>query len=215
MKYVILAYSDNIEPFVFHRQFSIVGGETLIGRTVRLLKKNKVKEVYITSKDERYDAFNAIRYEPKFNDYKPKEGKGYWLSAFPIEILNEPVTFLLGDVYYSEKAIEKIVNTSTDRVLFFCSYKNKDPNYIKKHDEPFAFKVVDYKTFKEHIEIVKKLYDEEKTSRHPIAWELYRSLNGIDVNVHIMTVNYVAINDITCDVDRVEDVELLNKVLER
>lgn len=212
MKYVILAYSDNVESFKMPRQLAVVNGETLVGRTIRLLKENGVKEVLVTSADKRFDNLGAQRYVPLYNDYKPRENKGYWLSAFPVELMVEPITFLMGDVYYSENAIKTIVNDSTESVLFFCSYKNKDPRYIKHHDEPFGFKVVDCGLFKAHIERVKRLFDEGKTGRHPIAWELYRSINGQDVNVHQMTKNYVAINDETCDVDRPVDMELLNNI---
>ena len=215
MKYVILSDSDNIEPFKIPRQLSVIDGETLIERTIRLLKENGIKDILITSHDPRFDNLGATRYEPKFNDYKPKEGKGYWLSAFPVELLKEPITFLLGDVYYSEDAIKTIVEKDTKSILFFCSYKNKDKTYIKHHDEPFAFKVIDTKLFKKHIEIVKKLKDEGKIKREPIAWELYRSINGIDIGTHILTENYVSINDITCDVDRLEDSILIELNTER
>lgn len=210
-KYIILADSDNIEPFITPRQLSIINGETLLERTIRLLKENGVENIIITSHDKRFDNLGAIRYEPKFNDYKPRENKGYWLSAFPKELLDEPVTFLLGDVYYSENAIKTIVTTKTKSTLFFCSDKKKgySENYIKHHDEPFAYKVKDYNLFKKHIDIVKDMYDKGETKRHPIAWELYRSINKIDVNTHKLTINYIAINDETCDIDRVEDILLL------
>lgn len=214
MKYVILSDSDNVEPFIEPRHLSIVKGEPLVKRTIRLLKENGINDVIITSHDTRFDNLGAIRYEPKYNDYKPKENKGYWLNGFPIELMNEPVTFLFGDVYYSENAIKTILNADTTSTLFFCSngklgYSEK---YIKKHDEPFGYKVVDVELFKKHIELVKKLKDEGKTCRHPVVWELYRSINGIDVNEHLLTNNYVAINDETCDVDCIEHIELLNNI---
>lgn len=212
MKYIILAYSDNPEPFTYPRQLSVVKGEILVSRTARLLHECGVKDVYITSADKRFDGLGAIRYVPQHNDYKPKENKGYWLSAFPIELMTEPCTFLLGDVYYSENAIKTIVESDTDSVLLFCSHRNTNPRYIKHHDETFAFKVVDCELFKNHISIVKRMYDDGLTKRHPIAWELYRSLNGIDVNTHMLTENYVLINDETCDVDREIDVGLLNNM---
>lgn len=209
MKYMILCDSDNVEPFTQPRQLNIINGETIVGRIIRLLKENGVKDVYITSHDERFDGLGAVRYEPKYNDYKPRENKGYWVSAFPVELLNEPITFLFGDCYYSEQAIKTIIEADTDSVLYFCSYKNKDTRYAKHHDEPFAFKVVDYELFAAHIKKVKQLKDEGKTAREPIAWELYRSMNGIDINRHILTENYIVINDETCDIDRVEDTMLI------
>lgn len=215
MKYVILSDSDNVEPFKEPRQLSIVNGETLVGRTIRLLKENGIKDILITSHDPRFDDLGATRYEPQYNSFKGKEKKGYWLDAFPRELLNEPITFLLGDVYFSEDAIKTIVKKTTKSILFFCSDKTKgySDKYIKHHDEPFGFKVVDHALFKEHIDKVKQMYDEGLTRRHPIAWELYRSINGIDVNTHKLTKNYIAINDETCDVDCVGDIALLDDAI--
>lgn len=222
MIYVILSDSDNVEPFIEPRQLAKINGEVLIKRTIRLLKENGAEDILITSHDKRFDNLGATRYEPLFNDYKPKENKGYWLSAFPIELLDEPVTFLLGDVYYSEKAIKTIVESRTDSVLFFCTDKRQgyDGRYIKHHDEPFGFKVEDYNLFKDKIYEVKKMKDKGLTRREPIAWELYRAINGLDINVHKLVDNYIAINDETCDIDRVEDILLLeyslggNKMIE-
>lgn len=209
MKYVILSDSDNIEHFIKPRQLLEINGEALTKRTVRLLKENGIKDIIITSHDLRFDNLGATRYEPLYNDYKPKSNEGYWLSAFPIELLNKPLVFLFGDVYYSEEAIKTIVNSNTKSILFFCSYKNTDSRYIKHHDEPLGFKVIDYIKFKEHIERMKQFKDSGKAPREPIAWELYRSINNQPLTEHKMTENYIAINDETCDVDRVEDIELI------
>ena len=211
MKYVILSDSDNVEPFIEPRQLAKINGEPLIKRTIRLLKENGIKDILITSHDNRFDNLGAVRYEPKHNSYKGKSQTGYWLDAFPQELMEEPITYLLGDVYFSEEAIKTIINSKTKSTLFFCTdrklgYSDK---YIKHHDEPFGFKVVDHDLFKKHIELLKKMYDEGKTKRHPIAWELYRSINNLDVNKHELTVNYIPINDGTCDIDRVEDIDLI------
>lgn len=211
MTYIILADSDNVEPFKTPRQLIEINGEKLIQRTIRLLKENGIKDIIVTSHDKRFDNLGAVRYEPLFNDYKPKENKGYWLSAFPIELINEPITFLLGDVYYSENAIKTIVESETDYILFFCTSKKDgySDKYIKHHDEPLGFKVEDYNLFKNSIYEVKKLKDLGKTKRDPIAWELYRYLSNIDVNKHELKDNYIAINDESCDIDTEKDVVLL------
>lgn len=211
MKYIILADSANIVPFKIPRQLIEINGEKLIQRTIRLLKENGIKDIIVTSHDKRFDNLGAVRYEPLFNDYKPKENKGYWLSAFPIELIDEPITFLLGDVYYSENAIRTIVESETDDILFFCTSKKDgySDKYIKHHDEPLGFKVEDYNLFKNSIYEVKKLKDLGKTNREPIAWELYRFINNIDVNKHELKDNYIAINDGSCDIDTEKDVVLL------
>jgi len=204
-KYIILAYSND-KTFDIPRQLMEINGEKLVARTIRLLKENGVQDIILTAKDKRFDELGVERYECESNDFDYIKRTGYWLNAFPFELMNEPVCFIWGDVYFSEQAIKTIVETETKENLFFCSYNNKNKKYIKHHDEPFAYKIVDTDLFKKHIEIVKKLYDEGKTCRHPIVWEVYRSMNGLDVNEHVMTKNYIAINDITCDIDSKDDI---------
>lgn len=208
MKYIILA-NGNDKTFNMPRQLVEINGERLIERTIRLLKENGVSDIIITASDKRFDGLGAERYEPKNSNYDYATGKGYWLNAFPFELMNEPICFIWGDVYFSEEAIKTIVNTETDSMLFFCTYNNTNPLYIKHHDEPLAYKIRDTELFKKHVDKVKKLYDEGKTCRHPIVWEVYRSINGIDVNEHIMTKGFVAINDISCDIDSMNDLEEL------
>lgn len=215
-KYIILA--DSSVGFETPRQLCVINEEPLIQRTIRLLKENGIKDIIITSHDKRFDNLGAKRYEPINNYYEPNYddytlNKGYWLNAFPIEIINEPICFLYGDVYYSENAIKTIVESKTDSVLFLCSYQNKNKKYIKEHDEPLAFKVVDYELFKKHIKIVKEMKDKGLCCREPINWELYRSINGQDINVHEMTGNYIAINDESCDIDTIDDIKNLKRKL--
>ena len=209
MKYVILADSKNTQPFKIPRQLLEFNGEKLVQRTTRLLKQNGVKDILITSHDKRFDNLGATRYEPLNNDYDPLTSQGYWLNAFPQELLNEPICFLFGDVYYSETAIKKIVETKTNGTLFFCTYNNQCEKYIKHHDEPLAYKVVDYDNFKAHIDNVKQLKDNGTCCREPIVWELYRSINSQNINEHEMTKNYVAINDESCDIDTIDDIKKL------
>jgi len=210
VKYIILA--DSSVGFEIPRQLSVVCGEPIIKRTIRLLKENGIKDILITSHDKRFDNLGATRYEPLYNDYIPNK-QGYWISAFPIELLNEPICFLFGDVYYSENAIKTIVETPTDSTLFFCSYDNKDKKYIKHHDEPLGYKVVDYELFKKHIQKIKDFKDSGKAPREPIVWELYRSINNQPLTEHYMTKNYIAINDESCDIDTNKDIKSLNRKL--
>lgn len=213
MKYIILACSND-KTFDIPRQLVEINGEKLVARTIRLLKENGVENIIITAKDERFDNLGATRYEPKINTFDYIKRTGYWLDAFPFELMDEPVCFIWGDVYFSENAIKTIVETPTDNTLFFCTYNNDNPKYIKHHDEPLAYKVVDTDLFKEKINEVKRLKDEGVCCREPIVWEVYRVINGIWVNEHRMTENYVAINDESCDIDSVEDVELLKEKVE-
>lgn len=211
MKYIILADSNNTSPFILPRHLTKINGEELVSRTIRLLKENGVKDIIITSHDKRFDNLGATRYEPLHNEYDPVNLTGYWLNAFPIELLNEPTIYLFGDVYYSENAIKTILETPTDSALFFCTYHNESELYIKHHDEPLAYKVIDTDMFKENINKVKQMKDEGICCREPVVWELYRTINNQYINEHKMTSNYVAINDESCDIDTLRDIVFLER----
>lgn len=208
-KYIILANCS--VGFEIPRQLTKINGESLIARTIRLLKENGIEDIIITSCDKRFDNLGARRYEPLYNDYNQENPKSHWLKAFPIELMDEPVVYLFGDVYYSENAIKTIIKEDNDDILFFCTYNNDSPKYIKEHDEPLAFKVHNFDKFKFHIDRLIDMWNNDETIRRPITWELYRSINGLDVNVHQMTGNYIAINDESCDIDTKEDIKKLLK----
>lgn len=209
-KYIILADSRNVNTFDTPRQLTKVFGEPLVKRTIRLLKENGVEDIIVTSHDKRFDNLGATRYEPLNNVYDPFTFEGYWLNGFPEELLTEPVCFIFGDVYFSENAIKKIVEIQTDSTMFFCTHSNNNKLYIKEHDEPLAYKVEDYELFKSKIAETKGLKDRGVCCREPVVWELYRVINGIWVNEHKLTTNYVAINDESCDIDSVRDATLIN-----
>lgn len=210
MRYVILAKGQH-KGFKEPRQLSVINGERLLDRTIRLLKENGIgsKDIIVTGNYK--DLGDVIVYDPLDNDFDYNTESGYWLNAFSNEFLIEPVCFIWGDVYFSENAIKTIVQSETKSTLFFCSYQNKSHRYIKEWDEPFAYKVVDTELFRTHRDRVKRLFDEGKTERHPIVWELYRSINGIDVNKHKLTNNVVIINDITCDIDTPGDIKKIEE----
>lgn len=210
MKYIILANSND-KTFDIPRQLVEINGERLIERTIRLLKKYGVEDITITAHDKRFKGLGVDVYDPSSCNYNYATGEGYWLNAFPFEMMNEPVCFIWGDVYFSDEAIKTIVETEAESTLFFCTYNNESELYIKHHDEPLAYKIIDTELFKEHITKVKKMYDDGLCCRHPIVWEVYRSINGIDVNTHVMTNNFVAINDISCDIDNMNDLEEIRK----
>lgn len=212
MQYIIMA-GGKYKQFETPKQLFKVNGERLIERTIRLLKENGVEDIAITSHDTRFDNLGVPRIEHN-NPFEAKNGiteKGYWVDAFMPS--NAPICYLFGDVYYSDYAITTIVETNTDDVLFFASKNVNRPEYFKPWQEPFAFKVVNQEKFRNSIEICKQKRDSGEAHREPIAWEVYRILNGYDINTHIMDKNYIAIDDYTTDIDCVDDIAKLEAVL--
>jgi choline kinase len=197
------------EKFQTPKHLSIVKGERLVERTIRLLKENGIEDIAISSNSPLFDGLGVPRLEHN-NTYKQINGtqEGYWLDAYyPMQ---DPVCYLYGDVYYTEQAIKTIIdNKDKGNILFGTSIARNELH--QNWGEPFAYKVNDPITFFKGIEAVKKLQDEGKTKRMPVSWELYRYLNGLDVNIQRITNNYIDIDDGTMDIDYPEDIKELNK----
>lgn len=170
-----------------------INGETLIGRTTRLLKENNIKDYIITSSDERYK---------KYGETIPQSYNDCEIDRFEYLKDNE-ICYLYGDVYYTDEAIKTIINTKTQDALFFGS-----------HIEIFAIKIIDKDLFFAHKKKVKELFMKNKINRC-IGWEIYRSMNKIPFNQHIITNKYYYIEDGTDDIDYPEDYEKFKKEKEK
>ena len=93
-------------------------------RDVEASNKRILKEdLLITSNNPIFDTCGVQRLSDSNNTFSQDacwtNMKGYWLDAFyPFDT---PVTYLFGDVFYSENALKTIVKTPTTDVLFFGS----------------------------------------------------------------------------------------------
>ena len=216
MTYVLMC-GGQYKDFETPKQLTIINGECLADRTIRLLKENGIDKIYVSSNDKRFDNCDAPRLEHT-NTYKVKDGiqEGYWLDAFyPYFKPTDKVCFMFGDVYYTEEAIRTIVDYESDKNTLFGTSDAKNEQH-ENWGEPFAYKVVDYAEFMSGVNAVKELQDEGKTKRTPIVWELYRYLNGLDVNVQqVLDETYVCIDDGTMDVDDLDKVEMIRKRFEK
>lgn len=220
MKYVIMC-GGYYEQWETPKQLQTINGVPIVTRTINLLKNNGINEknIFITSNDSRFDGLGTeggVKRLEHENSYRYEGGqlKGYWLDAFyPNFNTRTKVTFLYGDVYYSDAAIKKIIAAPSSGNILFGSAAAKVKE--KEWGEPYAFVVNDLKTFYAGIAAVKKLQDDGKTKRVPITWELYRYLNGIDVNTHeVKDDTYIVINDETNDVDTPAKLEKMKAALE-
>ena len=206
-KYIIMCGGEYKE-FETPKHLSVIKGERLVDRTIRLLRENNVKDIYISSNNPIFDTCDAKRLINNNNNWIENK-KGYWLDAFyPTE---DKVRYIFGDVYFTEEAIKTIVNYKTDKDVLFgtgAAYNIWHYNW----GEPFCYIVNHPKEFHKAIKEVKRLYDEGKTDRHPIVWELYRYLNNLDINKQqVLEDTYVVIDDGTIDIDNKERIKELNK----
>ena len=189
MKYVIMAAGNGKRWNNYlgvPKHLIKINNETLLERTTRLLKENGVYDFVITGSDERYSQYGKLIPQTK-NDCE--------IDRFEESIINDEVCYLYGDVYYTEKAMRIIINTKVKDIVFFGS-----------EDEIFAIKIKNINLFLKHKRKVKELFLENKINRC-IGWEIYRSINNIVFDEHIIDKKYVKILDGTDDIDFPEDYE--------
>ena len=212
MKYIIMC-GGYYEDFETPKQLSVINGEPLVARTIRLLKENGIdeKSIAISSNDSRFDNFGVYRIDHP-NSYEVRDGQihGYWLDAY--YPMDEPCVYLHGDVYYSENAIKRIINLNPKVNTFIGNAIAKNPEH-KNWGEPFGWIVVNQRDFKHGIEIAKKLQDDGQLERgFAISWELYRVLNRLDPNKQYIKDNtYLCIDDETIDIDAPWQIDELNR----
>lgn len=208
-KFKHIVMCGGIYPYWSHpKQTSLIKGEPLVARTIRLLRECGVEDIAISSNDPIFEQFgvSVLHHDNKYvENYNP-----LWVDCFfPME---EPTTYLFGDVVFSPEAIKTIVETETDDIEFFGSCPPFAANYPKKWVEPFAFKVVNHEHLREAIAEVKYLEREKHAfKRNPISWDLWSVIKGTPLNQRVD--NYVVINDYTCDIDKPEDIDRFNGIL--
>lgn len=215
MKYIIMC-GGNIEWKADKlRQLSVINGEVLLERTIRLLRENGVEDIAVSSLNPIFDNYGVPRLvhdNPYTNINSLKTSHNYWVDCFyPTD---EPVCYICGDVYFDPNTIKTIVEFDAKENTFFGTRPPYDKRYFKPHDEPLAFKIVDQPKFREAINECKRLQDKKLIKRGlAISWHVYRIMDNIDVNVHQVGKNFVGIHDMSIDIDYPEDVERIERAL--
>lgn len=203
MKYILMC-GGKYRKWKTPRHLTVIDGETVIGRTIRLLKQCGVEDISISTDNPVFEQFGLpiLHHENSYDAKGYNDFTGYWCDAFyPTD---DPACYIFGDVFFSPEAIKTIVETPTADIEFFASAPPFSPGYLKRSAEPFALKVKDQQLLHESIRRVKELDSYGVFRRKPIMWELWQVIKGTPIN-DIDYSNYVVINDYTCDIDDPEE----------
>ena len=196
MKYVIMADGkgkrwnnyDNIP-----KHFVVINGEMVIERVVRLIRKfDKEADVIITSHDPRYEIEGARRYEPMNNVLE--------VDRFTEELIEDNMCFLYGDTYYSEEAMQMIVDTKVDDIQFFGNGKSI-----------VAIKITDSDLFRYHVQNVRNLFLKGEI-KQCIGWQVYQSFLNLPFDIKQVVDKYIYINDNTQDFNTPEDLKSTGRI---
>jgi len=189
MKYIIMADGKGTRWQNYNdipKHFIEIGGETLLARTVRLLNEGDgAADVIITSHDPRYEVPGARRYEPLNNHLE--------IDRFTEELIGDDVCFLYGDTYYSREAMDTILRTETEDMIFFGNERSI-----------VAIKVKDGALFRNHVDNVRRLFLEGKIEKC-IGWQVYQSFTGLPFGEKKIGPSYIVLEDGTEDFNSPED----------
>ena len=189
MKYIIMADGKGTRWNNYHnipKHLIEIDGETLLARTVRLLRENDARaDIVITSHDPRYEVPGARRYEPQNNHLE--------IDRFTEELIADDVCFLYGDTFYSESVIQKIADTPAEKLLFFGNERSI-----------VAIEVADGALFRQHVDRVRALFLAGKIEKC-IGWQVYQSFEGLPFGEKTIAADYILIQDGTEDFNSPED----------
>ena len=203
MKYIIMC-GGTYQAWQTPKQLLKINGEEIVARTIRLLREQGIEDIAISSNNDAFAQFGVplLKHENNYNAKSYNNFTGYWCEGF--YPMDEPVCYIFGDVIFSPEAIRKIVETETGDIELFASAPPFGEGYTKPWAEPFALKVVDNDHLRHAISLTKRYADQGLFKRKPIMWELWQVIKGTPLNVILH--NYIAVNDYTCDIDRLEDI---------
>ena len=189
MKYVIMADGKGTRWQNYNdipKHLIEIDGETLLGRTVRILnEKDPGCEVIITSHDSRYEFPGARRHEPVNNQLE--------IDRFTEELIGDDMCFLYGDTYYEEHAIDTFLSTETEDLMFFGNGRSI-----------VAIKIRDGELFRRHVQNVRELFLAGKIEKC-IGWQVYQSFTGLPFGEKQIGEKFLVLEDSTEDFNSPED----------
>ena len=206
---IIIMCGGVYDNFKKHKALSVIKGEPLVERTIRLCKKYGYTP-YISSNDEKFNRYGNVLHHDNSFKYEYGKIKGYWVDAY--YPTNNPTIYLHGDVYYTEEAIKKILTLNPKVNTMIGNQYALNENHDKV-GEPFGWIIVNQEEFRNAINKCKQLQDEGKIERgYAISWELYEVLTGRNVNDFIITEDtYLSISDETIDIDAPWQIDVMNR----
>ena len=199
------------------KQLIEIDGETLLDRTIRLLRENLGNpNIYIMAlEDEHKSKFekpNTVFFNPILNKRKHRNHhrtNHSISSAEPIWNKQGDTVVLFGDVFYSENAIAEISKNISANIRFYGRKNRPLTKFQTPHDEIFAVRFT-HNIHEQIFHSFNKLYSE---NRRIIAWDLFWYWNPMKLNEfynkeYQLKLEWMEINDWTDDFDLPEDYDI-------
>lgn len=163
-----------------------VEGETLLARTVRLIRGvAPMADIVISSSDRRCAVPGIRRFEPALHECE--------IDRFAQELICDNVCFLYGDTYYTEESVWVISSAEVTNMLFFGSCKTI-----------FAVRSRFAETMRGNVVALRSLFLNGGINVCK-GWQLYQRYAGLPLGEPCIGDDYVLIEDGTRDFNSPED----------
>lgn len=199
-RYVIMANGKGLRWGNFlgvPKHLITLEGETLLDRLVQqLIRWDPKGEVVISSSDHRSETVGARRHKPLNSALE--------IDRFVPELVTDRIVFLYGDTYYSEKAMQEIMeHAGREGEIAFFGDAERIVAVKSAAQEKLAFLLNDLRT--------RCLRGELGDCK---GWQLFEAANGMDVKsgrvqekILRSHPNYVFLEGYVWDFNRPEDLE--------
>lgn len=175
------------------KQLITIGGEPLLERTIRLLHSKGLYDINIVSLNEQLKIDTCSIFKPL---------KYQWIVETLLStqsLWNENTIILLGDVFFTQKAINTIVSSRSNIHIYGRYEANRYTSANWGEIFALSFKRSDWHQL---IKNTKNIIYQAKLGGNGKLWTLYRSLAGFPLEKHqVENKIFISIDDFTDDFD--------------
>ena len=181
------------------KQLVAFNGESLLHRTERLLRSKGCRDISVISHDERLQIGSCSLFRPERFQCTSET----FLSTR--SLWSEMTLVLLGDVFYTRTAIDKI--TSYQEGIHVFGRRGANLFTGSPYGEIFAFSF-DQDNASKILDNARRVCADAQAGGRGKIWELYRALAGFSLDSHQLERKlFVSIHDFTDDIDSPEEYE--------
>lgn len=196
---------------VKQKQLIPIEGQILLERTLEQVSKYLPRKITVLAGRGEVDIFTKHCHEGVLvreielpSDIETPAWK--YLSSEKYWNRDGETISLLGDVWFSDSAIEKIFNAGPEDWLAFGRTANSVITGCP-YGEIFAHKFRNFEKHSRGLSLLDELYRTKLCSAHASGWALSQVISNEDPNIRTVGDNFVEINDFTEDFDFPEDYE--------
>ncbi|MDH0096458.1 hypothetical protein L1F06_022425 [Ectopseudomonas hydrolytica] len=190
------------------KQLISVRGETLLGRTLRLLEAQGAKEPLLLTANEVLASYPVPSWCPL-----QRETKAHSLLSADAVIREGDLLVLYSDVYYSEAALATVLACEGTR---FYGRDGRSAYTFKNYGELFAVRIAACDRERARLALADAIAFYDRTGNQSF-WTFYRLMAGLPLHDHkaIERRFFVNIHDETDDIDFADEVPSLLEAIEK